>query len=179
MRGKVKKLWLVMMLVVLALLTVGCKQQPTPPPVPPPLEVPPVEGPRWFPGTDPNFRQLTDSEKEKVIEIALKNPRISEWLQRRTDFRVEGIQWYAIIWADSEPGTWWALDYEEILAKGVPSFVSKSTRLYPGVTIAVGEGTITQAQIAVDLETDKAVMVDGPYPSLDSLDRFKSPAPPK
>ena len=80
------------------------------------------------------------------------------------------------MWADSEAGTWWALDYE-IVEQGVPSYVSKSAKWYPGVTIAVGEGTITQMQIAVDLETEEAVMADGPYPSLGSPDRFKSLSP--
>ncbi|MBI2850010.1 MAG: hypothetical protein HYX80_03090 [Chloroflexi bacterium] len=164
-----KKLWLIASLsTAIVLFTGSCANQ---------ITRSPEEGPRWFP-EDPNFRQLTAAEKQKVLQIALESPRISEWLQGRNDFRASGIEWYAIIWSDSQPGTWWALDYEAV-EKGVPFYVSKLVRFYPGMTIAVGEGTIIQVQVAVDLKTEKAVMVDGPYPSLSSPDRFKSIPPAK
>jgi hypothetical protein len=179
----VKNLWLIPVLAMLAILVVGCNQQldSSPVGVPPvaPVTTLPTAGPNWFPENDPNFRQLTDSEKQNVVDIALKDPEISNWLQGRIDFRASGMQWYAIILVDLKPGSWWALDYMQALTQGVPSYVPKSAKLYPGVTIAIGEGTITQAQIAVDLETEKAVMIDGPYPSLSSPDRFKSLTPSK
>jgi hypothetical protein len=170
------------LLIVTFLLVAGCNAAapgtttgPSPPPVG--TEQAPTVGPNWFPAKDTNFHQLTDAEKDKTIEIALSSPEASAWLQGRTDYRLGPLEWYAIIWNNSEAGTWWALDYD-VVQKGVPGFVSKATKFYPGVTIAVGEGTIIQMQVAIDLETEKVVLVDGPYPSLGSPDRFKSISPP-
>jgi len=124
-------------------------------------------------------RQLTENEKAEVIEIALSSPRVTEWLQGRSDYRTGLVDWYAIIWSSNgEAGTWWSLDDDRIASEGVPDFVNPHAFWYPGVTIAVGEGTIYQMQIAVDLDSGKAVMVMGPYPSLSSPDRFKNMLPP-
>jgi hypothetical protein len=116
---------------------------------------------------------LTDDEKAEVVEIALGNQRVSEWLQGRPDYRTSEVGWYAIIWNENgEAGTWWLLEYDRVMDEGVPDFVSPYALWYPGVTIAVGEGTIYQMQIAVDLDAGKVAMVMGPYPSLSSPDRF-------
>jgi hypothetical protein len=80
--------------------------------------------------------------------------------------------WYALVWNDiGETRVWSAYEYE-IVDKGIPDFSSR-VYWYPGVTLAIGEGTIYQMQIAVDLDNGKAAMIDGPYPSLDSPDRFR------
>ncbi len=122
-------------------------------------------------------RELTDIERVKVTEIALGSPEASGWLKGRTDYRLGLVDWYAIVWSDGKAGQWWSLEYDRVVNKEVPAFVSQSALWYPGVTIRVGEGMITQMQIAVDLETQKVVMVDGPYPSLSSPDRFRQLTP--
>jgi ligand-binding sensor domain-containing protein len=80
--------------------------------------------------------------------------------------------------SNGEAGTWWSLEYDRVANEGIPDFVNPHARWYPGVTIAVGEGTIYQMQIAVDLDSGKTAMADGPYPSLSSPDRFKNMLPP-
>jgi hypothetical protein len=117
-------------------------------------------------------RPLTDEEGEQVAAVALNSPEASAWLRGRTDYRTFPVNWYAIVWKDEGAGTWWALEYE-IVDEGIPAFVSPNVLWYPGVTIAVGEGTVMQVQVAVDLDSGKAAMVDGPYPSLSSPDRFR------
>lgn len=155
-------------------------------PTPPPITSPPPPRTDWEKGSPPpegiegweQPRPLTEDEKAEVVEIALSSQRASEWLQGRADYRVGSVSWYAIIWSNGEAGTWWSLEYARVANDGIPDFVSPYASWYPGVTIAVGEGTITQMQIAVDLDAGKVVMVDGPYPSLSSPDRFKNMLPP-
>jgi hypothetical protein len=152
---------------------------------PPPASVtsPPPSKTDWEQGSAPPAGigglnrpgALTEAEKTEVIEIALKDQRVSEWLQQRTDYRTSAVDWYAIMWnSDGEAGTWWSMEYDTVTNGEVPDYVNPSAYWYPGVTIAVGEGTIYQMQIAVDLETQKVAMEDGPYPSLSSPDRFKN-----
>ncbi|MDD5701612.1 MAG: hypothetical protein PHU23_06120 [Dehalococcoidales bacterium] len=147
----------------------------------PPSASPPSPRTNWEPGSPPPAgiggwqqpRPLTEDEKARVIEIAVSSPEASTWLQGRTDYRTSSVNWYAIIWSpDGEAGQWWASEYK-IVDERIPNYISPYAYWYPGVTIAVGEGTIYQMQIAVDLEAGKPVMVDGPYPSLSSPDRFR------
>ncbi len=147
---------------------------------PPPITSPPPPKTDWEKGSPPPAgiegwqqpRPLTENEKARVVEIAVSSPEASAWLQGRADYRTAPVNWYAIIWSpDGEAGTWWAPEYK-IVDEGIPSYVNPYAYWYPGVTIAVGEGTIYQMQIAVDLDTGKTAMVDGPYPSLSSPDRF-------
>jgi len=117
-------------------------------------------------------RPLTDDEKAAVVRIAVSSPEASAWLQNETDYRVGPVGWYAI----TEAGSWWAPEYS-IVDEGIPEYIPSDVLWYPGVTIAVGEGTILQMQIAVDLDAGKTAMTTGPYPSLGSPDRFKSLPP--
>lgn len=160
------------LLVVLALSLSGCsKNVVTPEPISSPSPYPTV----WAKGSPPPSgiggwqqpKALTEDEKDRVVQIAVNSPEASDWLQGRTDYRVAPINWYAI-----KPGTWWALEYQ-IVEDGIPGYISPYALWYPGVTIAVGQGTIIQMQIAVDLDQGKTVMVFGPYPSLSSPDRFR------
>lgn len=187
----------ILSVLVIALLTSSCQyitgEAPaqTPEPIPSPITSPPPPRTDWEEGSPPPAgiagweqpRPLTEYEKARVVEIALSSQRTSEWLQGRTDYRVGPVDWYAIIWnSNGEAGTWWSLEYDRVANEGIPDFVNPYAQWYPGVTIAVGEGTIYQMQIAVDLDAGKAAMVEGPYPSLSSPDRFKnipepSPAP--
>jgi len=114
---------------------------------------------------------LTEQEKTDVAEIALGDQRVSEWLQGRTDYRIEPVNWYAIVWDnEGKASTWWYLDYEEIENNKKPDFIDSDflgscVYYYPGVTIALGKDPIYQMQTAVDLEAGKVVMAWGPYPS--------------
>ena len=152
-------------------------------PTPPPITSPPLPKIDWEKGSPPPAgiggcsqpRPLTEGEKAEVVEIAVGSQEASTWLQGRTDYRIGSVDWYAIVWSNGEAGTWWSLEYDTVASEGVPEFVSPYALWYPGVTIAVGEGTIYQMQIAVDLNAGKAVMVDGPYPSPGSPDRFRIP----
>lgn len=178
---------MVLTALLLIISVVGCQQPSAPEPTPPPITSPPPPRTDWEEGSPPpagieGLKQpgpLTDAEKAEVVEIALRSQRVSEWLQGRTDYRTGPIDWYAIIWnSNGEAGTWWSLGYDRIANEGIPDFVSPYALWYPGVTIAVGEGTIYQTQIAIDLDTGKTAMVTGPYPSLSSPDRFKNIPPP-
>jgi len=117
-------------------------------------------------------RELTEKERAEVVEIALNAPQASEWLEGESEYQIAGLSWYAI-----DDGEWWCLEYEGVETDPNRQLIPESARWYPGVTIRAGEETITQMQIAVDLETGKAVLVEGPYPSLSSPDRFPKPAP--
>jgi len=117
-------------------------------------------------------QELTGEEKARVVEIALNTPQASEWLEAEGEYEIASLGWYAI-----DDGTWWCFDYEGVETDPNRQLIPESARWYPGVTIRVGEVTITQMQIAVDLEIGKAVLVEGPYPSLSSPDRFPKPAP--
>lgn len=117
-------------------------------------------------------QELTEEEKVRVVEIALNTPQVSEWLEAEGEYEITSLGWYAI-----DDGTWWCFDYDGVETDPNRQLVPESARWYPGVTIRVGEVTITQMQIAVDLEIGKAVLVEGPYPSLSSPDRFPKPAP--
>lgn len=152
-------------------------------PTPAPITSPPPPRTDWEEGSPPPAgiqglekpRPLTEDEKAEVVEIAFSSQRVSEWLQGSSDYRTGPIDWYAIIWnSNAEAGTWWSLEHDRVANEGIPDFVSPYALWYPGVTIAVGEGTIYQMQIAVDLDAGKTAMVMGPYPSLSSPDRFKN-----
>ena len=176
-----------LILVALVMLApVGCQlgnnQVPDTPTLPP-ITSPPSPKADWEEGSPPpegiegweQPRPLTKDEKAEVVEIALGSQRTLEWLQGRTDYRAGSVDWYAIIWnSDGEAGTWWSVEYDRVTNGGIPDFVSPYALWYPGVTIAVGESTIYQMQIAVDLDVGKTALVMGPYPSLSSPDRFKN-----
>lgn len=117
-------------------------------------------------------RELTEDEKARVVDIALDTPQATRWLESEEEYQIAGLDWYAI-----DDGTWWCFDYDGVETDLNRQLVPESARWYPGVTIRVGEVTITQMQIAVDLEIEKAVLLEGPYPSLSSPDRFPKPAP--
>jgi len=162
------------LLVVLALSLGGCSKNVVtlePTSSPSPISSPPSYPTVWAKGSPPPSgiggwqqpKALTEDEKARVVQIAVNSPEASDWLQGRTDYRVSPINWYAIVWQDGKPGEWSALEYQ-IVEDGIPSYVSPYSLWYPGVTIAVGQGTIIQMQIAVDLDHGKTVMVFGPYP---------------
>lgn len=176
--------------VALALLLSGCSKNnvvTTPTPISSPTPIPTPE-PISSPGSCPTFdkgspppsgiggwqqpRALTEEEKARVVQIAVNSPDASNWLQGRRDYRVSPVDWYAIEWHDGKFGGWVMLEYP-IEYDEIPCWVSQYAYWYPGVTIAVGQGTIIQMQIVIELDAGKTVIVEGPYPSLSSPDRFR------
>lgn len=194
MNREIAKLGIICLVALaVALLISGCRWavggEPTPTPSPAPTPSPtPVGAPPskiWEKGSPPPAgiggwqqpRPLTDAEKARVVEIAVNSPEASAWLKGRTDHRVAPVDWYAIIWRDGKVAAWYVSEYK-VVSEGIPSSISPYAYWYPGVTIALGQGTIYQMQIAVDLDAGKTAMVDGPYPSLSSPDRFRNLTPP-
>jgi len=156
-----KTLWLVASLLVATLLVGGCAIQPTRPPEE--EEAPDIiEGPGWFPENDQNFRQLTDSEKDKVIEIALSTPEVLKWLGKESKYKIR-LAWAAIVWENSGYSVWQSLDYE-VVDSGIPAYVSKESNFYPEVVIHFGEPEQWVFQVDIDLETEKVVLVQE-YPT--------------
>jgi hypothetical protein len=114
---------------------------------------------------------LTETEKAKVIEIALDTPEVKEWLEKESKYRAE-LVWVAINYKDTEPyeRSWMRiLDYDEI--EEAAELVSEWTEVYPGVVIHFastaevykmrqGEPLQFVVQVTVDLNTKKAVDVD-------------------
>ena len=110
---------------------------------------------------EPNLRWLTDEEKSKAIEIALSTPEATSLLEQREVYTAE-VDWIAIGW-DGSRATWWhVLDYD-VVAEGVPEFVPESAVIYPKVFLRFGDPVQQQVMVAVDLEAEETVLVEGPY----------------
>ena len=189
------------LLLALALLLTGCgqplnnaattstenpataaKQPPATTPFPPPATAPPPPRTDWPMSALPpaglgglaNPHLMTAAEQAAVLALCLAYPTTANWLQGRNDYRITHYEWYAITWTyDGNRSAYFALSESEYAASGVPNYINPHAFWYPGLTIAIGESTIYQMQIAVDLESGKIVIADGPYPSLSSPDRFK------
>jgi hypothetical protein len=109
---------------------------------------------------------LTESEKERVVEIALATPEARTELDKGTTYRAE-FGWGAFLWEDDPDsvttiglaGTCWGLDYG-IVDTGVPSFVNPKAVIYPRVVIRFGEPVEWSVGVTVDRTTWKIVRVD-------------------
>ena len=117
-------------------------------------------------------RELTDDEKERVIEIALNTSRASEWLEGESEYRIQELNWYAI----QGRGTWWGFEYDSVQTDPHRQLIPESVRWYPGVTIAAGGMAM---KIAVDLRSKRGVMMHGPYSPSNLPDRYREPKPPE
>ena len=111
-------------------------------------------------------RELTEEEKVRVVEIALNTPQVSEWLDKEPEYRVVRFDWYAV-WDSG-----WAM-----LNDIRPATIPESAAVYPGVTLANGEEVTTQMLVVVGLETEKPVLVEGPYPPGGPLPAKPAPKP--
>lgn len=69
-------------------------------------------------GHPKGIKPLTDSEKDRLIQVALYTPEVSKWLEGQTIYKAE-VSWVAIDWRNSKAVGWARLDYEEI-ADGNP-----------------------------------------------------------
>lgn len=154
--------WLNLLLLGCLLIAFGCRTTEQPPEEPMVTEVPepPVEKfstPTPWEPTGQLPWELTDSEKEKVIEIALKVAEASEWFKGQ-QYTLSDISWYAL-W-DSGMSHY---DEERLkeLKMGAPNPLPNEANFYPGLTII---GSERQMQIAVDIASETVVYNSGAYP---------------
>ena len=138
-RLKVKKrLWLVAsLLVIVALLVGGCAGHP--------------EGMK-------SPRRLTDNEEDKVVEIALNTPEALRQLETENKYKTEEVDWLAIVWDNSRWSAYWHIRSEWETDPNL-ELVPESAVFYPAVTIRFGEPEQWTVTVAVDLDTEKAVLV--------------------
>jgi len=105
------------------------------------------------------IKPLTDSEKDRLREIALNTPEVSEKLEGAKAYKIE-VSWIAIDWHNSEAVAWASLDYEDIADGNPPQFVSESATIYPLVLIRFGEPEQTLVMVAIDRDMEKVVLVE-------------------
>ena len=119
----------------------------------------------------PESSTLTQTEIDRVIEIALRDSRISDWLKDKSEYRVGEVDFF-YVW---DEGYVRVGDREYATGQSPNSdLIPRDGCVYPEVTISTGEEWIEQCQVFVDLEEEIVVMIDGPYPSLGSPGRFES-----
>ena len=155
MRLKVR--W-VLIAVFLSVVSCSCSAPSAPVPHPPP----PVDKPPEFEAPDIT---LTDDEIAKVIEIALSDPKISEWLKDKSEYRVSEVSFF-YVWGGSSGS------YASVRGTN-PDSVPPHARIYPQVAISTGEEWIYQCQVFVNLQRERVRMIDGPYPALHSPGRIR------
>lgn len=164
-----KGLWLAASLLVVMVLLVGGCAESTPSPQPAPVSEGPSAG---HPQGMKSPRLLTDEEKEKVIEIALKNPEALKQFEKDSHYNTK-LNWIAIVWENSELSEWWKIEYDW---KTDPNLgrVSGAAEFYSEVVINFGEPPQWQIYVAVNPDTGKAVVVQenpfrtGPTPPKDA-----------
>ena len=151
-----KRLWLVASLLVIVVLLVGGCGEPTPSPqpAPPGSEVPSVGHPEGMKSP----RLLTDKEKEKVIEIALKTPEALKQLEKDSHYDAK-LSWIAIVWENSEYSEWWGIDYDWKTDPNL-SLVSGAAEIYSRVVINFGEPPQWQVMAAINPDTGRVALVE-------------------
>ena len=108
--------------------------------------------------TPPGLRNLTDSERERSIQIAINTPEAKEQTSQGTPYAAE-LSWVGIVWEGSRAVGTWDMDYE-VIEKGTPSNVPSSAVIYPRVNLLFGQPERLLIRVAVDLSAEKAVSVD-------------------
>ena len=154
--------WLSLLLLCCLLITVGCRTTEQPPEEPMVPEVPEPPEPKfdipkpWQPtGRQP--WELTESEEDKITEIALNAPEVSEWLESQQQYRILEISWYAL-WEGGRAH----INAEEIdNPRQVIPLLPNEADFYPAVSV-IGNGDL-QMDIAVDIIAEKAVYISEPY----------------
>lgn len=160
-----KAFWLLVILMALVSLVVGgCRQDGSNSKTD--YETASAEHPKGMESP----RLLTEEEKEKVIEIALKTPEALKQMEKFDSYDVT-LKWIAIVWENSELSEWSAINYDW---KNDPNFgrISGVVEFYTEVLINFGEPHAWQVYVAVNPDTGKAVFVqENPFRT--------GPTPPK
>ena len=102
-------------------------------------------------------RELTEVEKDRVVEIALNTPEALRKLETESKYETE-VGWLAIVWNNSE---WSALYHMDYKWEEDPNFqlLPESAVFYPAVTIRFGEPEHWLVTAAIDLDAEKVVLV--------------------
>jgi len=132
----------------------GCTE-PTSSPQPAPVSEGPSAG---HPQGMKSPRLLTDEEKEKVIEIALKNPEALEQLEKFSHYNTK-LSWIAIVWENSESAEWWGIKYDWENDPNL-DLVSGEAEFYSRVVINFGEPPQWQVMAAINPDTGKVALVE-------------------
>lgn len=103
-------------------------------------------------------RKLTAHEKMKAFDIALNTSEVLRQLELENEYKTE-LDWIAIVWKNSEYSEWQMIDYEWEEDENL-KLVPESAVFYPWVIIRFGEPERWHVVVAVDLDTEKAVLVD-------------------
>ena len=130
-----KKLWLLISLIVVAALLVGgCIAKPK--------------------GVEP----LTDEERDRLVEIALDVPEVSEQMEKATAYKLE-VKWVALVYKGSEVVDWGVLTDEEA-ETGVPQGFLSSFTIYPGVLVRFLSPERLQFIVVVNLDEEEVTHVE-------------------
>ena len=160
--------WVVSLLFVSAMITVGCSE-PVAAPTPPPMSEEPSA--RHLQGMK-SPRLLTEEEKERVTEIALNTPEALKQLEKFSHYDAK-LSWIAIVWENSEVSVWRGIAYDWEKDPNL-SLVPETAEFYSQVIINFGEPPQWQVYVAVNPDTGKAVFVQenpfrtGPTPAVES-----------
>jgi len=137
MRSTTCKLLTPSLLVILILLVSGCAGHP--------------EGLK-------KPRELTDVEKDRVVEIAFNTPEALRQLEAENKYKTTEVDWLAIVWSDSEWSSYLHIDSEWETDPNL-ELVPESALFYPVVSIRFGESEQWLVTVAVDLDTEKVALV--------------------
>jgi hypothetical protein len=108
------------------------------------------------------IKPLTDTEKDRFVEIALNHPEVSKWLETASVYETE-VGWSAIGWKDSKAVEWHRLAYEDIADGNLPSgtaYLAPVVTIHPDVYLRIGEPVRLHIHVAFDREAEKVVNVE-------------------
>ena len=100
-------------------------------------------------------RELTEEEKDLVINTALDSPEVMAFLEEGGSFKTEP-KWIARLDEESGASVSWQIDYDwqaDNRYKNVP----EAAIWYPAVLIRFGEPAQQQMLVAIDLDTERVV----------------------
>ncbi|MBI2836197.1 MAG: hypothetical protein HYX85_00695 [Chloroflexi bacterium] len=103
-------------------------------------------------------RELTDAQKNRVIEIAMNTPEAKARLQKDASYKTY-LGWIAVVWKDSGYSEWRAIDYEWETDPNL-GLVSKEAVFYSRVVVNFGEPPTWQAMVAINPLTGKVALVE-------------------
>lgn len=122
------------LLVAVALLVGGCSAEPE------------------------SIEPLTDGERERLVEIVLAVPEVSEQVEKGSLYELE-VKWVALVQEGSEVVDWGVLTDEEV-EMGIPHGFLSSVTIYPGVLVHFLSPERLQYVVVVDLDEEEVMHVE-------------------
>ncbi|MFC1870631.1 hypothetical protein ACFLYE_05145 [Chloroflexota bacterium] len=108
-------------------------------------------------------RELTNNEKDRIVEIALNTPEVLKQLETNKQYKTSDVDWIAIVWDNSQWSAYWRIRPEWETDPNY-NLVPESAVFYPAVTVILGDPEVWQITVAVDLDTEKSVFIQE-YPA--------------